>query len=89
MQGSGGGLLTSVAAWCSSVCGSKSNAAGVAPRSVNLRAAAENVAEVLHSSTTTTSSSSDEAPSPHAVTRAETSASVAPAPEPARPTASE
>lgn len=49
---SDGGLLTSVATWCSSLCGSKRNAAGQ-PRGIDFQAAAQNVAQVLHSSSTT------------------------------------
>jgi hypothetical protein len=59
VQGSDGGLLTSVATWCSSLCGSKSNAAGE-PRSIDFQAAAQNVAQVLHSSSAPTASSDAE-----------------------------
>ncbi|KAG0580999.1 hypothetical protein KC19_4G216800 [Ceratodon purpureus] len=86
-SGGDGGLLTSVATWCSTLCGSKNNAPGGEPRSVDFRAAAENVAAVLHSSTAPTSSPV-ESPSPYDVTPAETPPE-APASEPPKPTASE
>jgi hypothetical protein len=47
-QGTDGGLFTSIATWCSSICGSK-NADGT-PRNIDLRAAADQVSAVLHSS---------------------------------------
>jgi ElaB/YqjD/DUF883 family membrane-anchored ribosome-binding protein len=47
-SGTDGGLFTSIATWCSSICGSK-NADGT-PRNIDLRAAADQVSAVLHSS---------------------------------------
>ncbi|XP_024373964.1 uncharacterized protein [Physcomitrium patens] len=77
-SGTDGGLFTSVATWCSSLCGSKD--ADGEPRNIDFRAAAENITHVLQSSTTSSS------PSPYAVTPAETLPEPS---EPEKPKASE